>query len=547
MASYRPSDAISADPVEASDGPELPRLGPVGFLRFVWRQITSMRTALILLLLLALAAVPGSLVPQRSSDPNGVLQFEQRDPEGFKILDALGVFSTFSSPWFSAIYLLLFISLIGCILPRTRHHLQALVARPPKTPARLSRLVGFREEAAATDAESAVEAGRVVLRRLGYRVERYGDSLSAERGYLRESGNLVFHASLVGVLAAVAVGGGFGYTGQRLLVEGEPFTNVAADYDSLNLGTWFDADRDLEPFSMRLDDFDAQYTFDEKSGRWNPLGFQASMSTRVPGGAWEPATLEVNAPLELGGSQVYLLGNGYAPIITIRNAEGVEVFHQAVPFLANDANLTSGGVIKVPDGLERQVGMQGFFYPDPTRLDSGALASFSPFVSDNALLTLLVFAGDLGLDDGTGGNVYFLNTEGMESLAGTDEALSLQPGDTVDLPDGLGTIEFEGLARYVGLDIHRDPAQEWVLGFVLAAVAGLLTSLFIARRRVWIKVLPAADGGVRLEYAGLARGDDPALEDAVADVARRHREQISRSAGIAGGTADDGEPRVEES
>ncbi|MGK2870479.1 MAG: cytochrome c biogenesis protein ResB, partial [Mycobacterium sp.] len=115
-----------------------PRLGPAGFARFVWRQLTSMRTALVLLLLLALAAVPGSLVPQRSSDPNGVFQYQAENPELFDVLNGLGLFSTFSTPWFSAIYLLLFVSLIGCIIPRTRHHLEALLARPPKTPARLS-------------------------------------------------------------------------------------------------------------------------------------------------------------------------------------------------------------------------------------------------------------------------------------------------------------------------------------------------------------------------------------------------------------------------
>src|SRR4249920_3051673 len=120
----RPSDAIDYEPAESRPA-ENPRLGPIGFARFLWRQLTSMRTALFLLLLLALAAVPGSLVPQRTSDPNGVLQFEQNDPETFKVLDSLGLFSTFASPWFSAIYLLLFISLVGCIIPRTKHHFDA--------------------------------------------------------------------------------------------------------------------------------------------------------------------------------------------------------------------------------------------------------------------------------------------------------------------------------------------------------------------------------------------------------------------------------------
>jgi cytochrome c biogenesis protein len=518
MASFRPSDHIDSEPRPA----ELPKLGAVGFARFLWRQLTSMRTALVLLLLLALAAVPGSLVPQRSSDPNGVLQYQARDPEGFAILDALGLFSTFSSPWFAAIYLLLFVSLIGCIIPRSKHHFDALRARPPKTPARLSRLVGFTSISTTVDAETAVAEARRVLKSQGYRVERYGDSISAERGYLRETGNLVFHTALVGVLAGVAIGGGFGYNGQRLLVEGQPFANVLADYDSFYPGPWIDADSALEPFGLRLEAFDSSYEFNQNSGVWNPVDFDATMGVREQGGEWRTETLKVNSPLEVGGTQVYLLANGYAPIVTVRDPDGEVVFSGPVPFLATDGNLTSGGVIKVPDGLSDQVGMRGFFYPDAVALDSGALTSFSPNITENAVLTLLVYRGDLGLADGSGANVYSLDTENMEELAGREDALALQIGDTLDLPDGMGTISLDGVADYVGLDIHHDPAQAWVLGFALAAVGGLLTGLFIPRRRMWIKVVP----GGQIEYAGLARGDDPGLAAAVADVARAHTDAL---------------------
>src|SRR5690606_26606223 len=173
-------------------------------------------------------------------------------------------------------------------------------------------------------------------------------------------------------------------------------------------------------------------------------------------------------------------------------------------------------------GLSAQLGMDGFFYPDAiARQGSDLIESFSPYITDNALLTLRVYRGDLGLLDGSGANVYTLDSSGMEELAGNDDPLVLGIGDTVDLPDGMGTIELEAVTNYVGLDLHHDPAQAWVLGFALAAVAGLLTSLFIPRRRMWIKAVPG-DGGTRLEYAGLARGEDSALPAAVAELARTH-------------------------
>lgn len=520
----RPDDYIGSDAAEPTgDGVVQPRLGPLGYLRYFWRQLTSMRTALLLLLLLALAAIPGSLVPQTTSDPNGVIQFEQRDPETFRVLDALGLFSTFSTPWFSAIYLLLFISLVGCIVPRTKHHLDALRARPPKTPARLHRLVGFTTAPSKADARAAIDQAASLLRRQGYRIERYGDSVSAERGYLRETGNLVFHAALVGMLITVGIGGGFGYTGQRVIVQDEPFTNVLSGYDAINKGRFF-SESALEPYSLRLDEFEAHYELDVNSGQWHPTDFEAQVSTRESDGDWTPGTIRVNSPLTIGGTDVYLLGNGYAPVITVRDPDGTAVFSGTVPFLPLDANLRSRGVVKVPDGLDQQLGLQGFFYPDPIALDDGTYASFSPTEHGESLVTMFVYAGDLGLDEGVGVNAYSLDIDDLTQLAGGDAAepaLELTEGETVDLPDGLGTIEFEGLRRFISVDIHHDPTPGWALLFAVLILGGLLISLFVPRRRMWVK---AVDG--RLEYAGLARGEDPTLEAAVADLARRHREVL---------------------
>ena len=50
-------------------------MGIVGWIRWGWRQLTSMRVALILLFLLALASIPGSLFPQRGINPTKVQQY----------------------------------------------------------------------------------------------------------------------------------------------------------------------------------------------------------------------------------------------------------------------------------------------------------------------------------------------------------------------------------------------------------------------------------------------------------------------------------------
>lgn len=480
-----------------------------------------MRTALVLLLLLAVAAIPGSLVPQRSADPNGVVQYERNNPELFAVLDTLQVFDTYSSVWFSAIYLLLFISLIGCVIPRTKHHWLALRAAPPATPARLNRLVGHTERQAAADVAAALEAGDRVLRRQGYRIARYGDSISAERGYLRETGNLVFHFALLGVLLTVGVAGGFGYNGQRVIVQDQSFTNQLTSYDSFNPGRFFDETR-LDAFSIRLDEFVPVYDLDTTTGFPIALDYTASV-TVVENGVERTEDIKVNEPIDIGGTTTYLLGNGFAPWITVYDAEGTAVFSQPVPFLPQDSNLTSLGVVKVPDGLDEQLGMIGFFYPSAVPLESGALTSIFP-QPDQPVLTLNAFVGDLKLNEGVPRSVYSLKTEELTQITGGDtgvESLVLGLGDTVELPDGLGSVEFTSLPRFVSLEVHHDPTQAGVLISVVLAFLGLLTSLFVPRRRLWITAETTGDG-VRLQYAGLARGDDPGLERAVGELADAH-------------------------
>lgn len=545
MDSSRPSSGSQSDPARPADHydqapPEKvtqPRLDFVGYLRFFWRQLTSMRTALLLLLLLAIAAIPGSLVPQVSSDPNGVIQFKQDNPELAAVLDSLQVFTTYTSVWFSAIYLLLFVSLVGCVIPRTKHHFEALRARPPRTPARLSRLEGFttRERTgvdAATAVSTAVSTAQTLLRKQGYRTELYSsagegsapDSVSGERGYLRETGNLVFHTALIGVLVSVGIGGGFGFAGQRVIVEGQAFVNTLASYDSFNPGRFF-TESSLEPFTIVLDSFDVSYEEQNRNALGQPIDFTANVTTTLRGGSPTPATIKVNEPLTISGTQAYLLGNGYAPRIIVRDAAGEIAFEQAVACLPIDANLSSICIVKVPDGLDSQVGMIGLLYPSAVTLDTGALASNYPDLI-NPLLSLEVYVGDLGLDAGVATNAYALNTAELEQVAGRtadSPTIVLAPGETAELPNGLGTVELESIPRFVSLDIHRDPSQGWVLLFSVLVVAGLLTSLFIPRRRMWVKAV-VGEQGVTLEYAALARGDDPTLEAAVAALADRHTE-----------------------
>ena len=472
--------------------------------RWFWRQLTSMRTALFLLLLLAVAAVPGSLYPQRSADPNGVRFYYDEQPEFAAFLDALQLFDVYTSVWFSAIYILLFVSLVGCVLPRTKIHWHALRAKPVKTPATLTRMPEHRV-VEGIDLEQAAQ----VLKNNKFRFERQGNSLSAEKGYLKETGNLVFHYSLIGVLLGVGLGGGFAFSGQRVIVEGDSFVNALSSYDSFTPGPLF-YEGELEPFTLQLEKFTVVYDLQNRANIGQPIDFIADVEL-TDGAGSRTEQIRVNYPLAVPGATVYLTGNGFAPVVTVFDGEGNVAYSGPVVFLPQDGNMTSLGVIKVPDALPKQIGIISFFYPTAEKLESGAYASIYPDPID-PLLTMNVYTGDLGLDGGVPRNVYALDTSKMDLVAGRNgpaPALELRVGETAELPGGIGSVRFDGLLRFASVDIAHNPGGVWVLLFSLLALVSVTISLMVPRRRVWFRDL----GDGKIEVAALARGDDPGLSE----------------------------------
>ena len=522
-----PDRGLDSRPNQASDI-QVSSLSAVEMLRWVWRQLTSMRTALQLLLLLAVASVPGSLFPQRPANPAVVTQYLQDNPDTGPWLDRLQMFDVFSSVWFSAIYILLFTSLVGCVLPRTKAHLKALRSAPPRTPRRFTRLPehgtitlsGGSADTSAPDPGTAIRDAAMILRKLRYRVDiRDADtntpSVGAERGFLKEAGNLLFHTALIGVLVSVAVGGMFGYRGQKLIVEGEGFTNALIGYDSFSPGTNFNPDT-LTPFALTLNDFDVRFNRDEQATYGQPLDFTARMSVQEsPDQPAEDQVLKVNAPIGIGGTNVYLVGNGYAPILEIRDGEGNVAFSGPVPAQPTDTAYTSTIVIKAPDANPEQLGFVGFFLPTAVVNDEGVAFGSDPDPF-NPRLNLNSYYGDLGLDGGTPRSVYQLDTTTLTQLNGRDldaGGIVLEPGQTYDLPDDRGSITFTGLKRFIALDITYDPGKIAALIFSTLALTGLILSLVTARRRAWVRASTTPDGGTRLDYGLLARGEDLGLRN----------------------------------
>ena len=471
---------------------DIPELGTAGLLRFIWRQLTSMRTALILLMLMALAAIPGSLIPQRSQNPIAVRQYFIDSPELARWIDRLSGFTVYSSPWFSAIYILLFISLIGCVPPRTLEHFKSMRAKPPATPRNLSRMEHFQEF---PGSGSELELATKWFKKNRFRVRVEGQSVSAEKGYLRETGNLLFHLSLILILLGVSIGSLFGMRGEAIVNKGERFISVPTSYDTLSFGKLSD-DESLQPFVIEVIDFVAKYDLLTNA----PQDYTATVRVTNAGEKTSTIkTLKVNSPLTFGNTRVYLQANGYSPIVTVRDSTGMVALQGPVPFLPQDGNLRSIGSIKVPDA-DPQVGFVASFLPTYARDGANGGISVFPEALDPKLL-FSIWKGDLGLDSGIPQSVYRIDTSKMERIA----LDSLKPGETFSYPEG--SITFEAFTPWINLAIVDDPGKSYALYGAIAAILGLLASLFGRRRRIWIRITTT---GV-VEVAGLAKNGAPGL------------------------------------
>jgi len=478
-------------------------LGPVGWLRWGWRQLTSMRTALILLFLLAIASVPGSVLPQQGIDPAAVSQYYQSHPSLAPVLNRLSLFDVFSAPWFAAIYLLLFASLAGCVLPRTVRLVGSARQQPPRAPANLARLPASASYVTATAPAKALQQAEALLTARRFRISQGDGWVSAEKGYLREVGNLLFHIALLALLFSVGLGGIFGYKANRLLIEGQGFANTPTALDVFRPGRLV-SPGNLAPFEINLHSFAANYV---SSGPEidQPLSYDASLTySDKPGGTVRHYQLQVNHPLVVDGVSVYLIGHGYAPIFKVTDGTGRVRWNGPVPFIPVDqTTLTSEGVVKVPDAKPGELGFAGVFLP--SAIDAGGrLASAFP-AALNPRVSLVGFTGNLGMNSGQAQSVYQLNTTGLRQLP--MQAQPLAAGQSMKLPDGLGTVTYLGYQQWVSLAITYDPGQLPALLSGIAALAGLILSFLIRRRRVFVRAATAADGSTEVWLGGLARSD----------------------------------------
>jgi cytochrome c biogenesis protein len=226
------------------------------------------------------------------------------------------------------------------------------------------------------------------------------------------------------------------------------------------------------------------------------------------------------------GAKLYLLGHGYAPKVLVVDREGNEL-PQTVACLPQGVTFLSTCTIKVPDAAGEQLAFEGVFTPttvqDP---ETGRVTSVYP-APENPALTVLGYRGDLVIDSGEPTSVYNLaDRSRLEPIGDGETPIKLNPGETWELPGG-GSLTFVETTEWASFQVTQDPGKLVALVAGTGMVLGLCLSLFVRRRRLWVRAVPAGGDGTGartvVEMAGLARSGAESFREEFAELTGRLR------------------------
>ena len=473
----------------------------------VWRSLRSMRTALILLLILAAAAVIGSLLPQLPNSPERVARYLDDHALWGSFFSNAGFFDVYGSWWFVLITTLLFVSLAACLFPRTRALLRTIRQRPVQA----RELDGFPHHVelhVAAAPERAIADVERLLRRRRFRVAREGTAVAGEKGSLREVGSLLFHWAFFLLLVGVILGKGTGFTGRAVVTEGDTFVDARLNYaGQLRTGRYFPGG--FTGVGMELLDFDDSY---RRNGQ--PIDFVSRVRFLDQGG--RPVGTEeirVNHPASIEGLRIFQEGFGWAPVVEATLSgerlwtSPIQMTRDVPPPGVPDTAMPWRGAIKLttpePDvmvTLELWPDFRAFANLQLTGTPTPMLVSFDP------LIRYSVYTGTI--EDTSLANT---ETSGMRLVTRGD--LRAAGRSSADVP-GVGELDlsFPALRQYSVLLVSRDVGIPVVLVAAILVLVGLLPALYVSRRKVWVRAEPD-DGGARLEIGGFALQRKDAFRD----------------------------------
>lgn len=420
------------------------------------RLLTSVRTGIILLILVGFAAAAGTLVLQRPITDGDQIARAYR-PETLAWLDRLGLTDVFHSWWFLALMTLLCVNIVLASLERLPEAWR-YIARPYRRPERhFMAALPLQEEIPIADAGAGLAAAERAFAAAGLKAQRVGAapgaSLYAERHRAARLAAYVVHASLLLILAGGIVDGLWGYRGFVALTQ-----NESAQRIELRNGT----SKDL-PFTLRCDAAGQQNYADGSPRRW-----WSQLAVLENGREVLRKEIEVNEPLVYRGLRFYQASYGQSGTV-------------------GAVQLTVEGKAKPGNARELSLALN-----ESKPLDPETIVTFARFVPDFVVVGREVQSRS---DQPNNPAIQLL----VRDKKGESKVWLFPRFPDFSHPDSAAYIfRYRDMQAgyYTGLQVSYEPGQ-WAVwaGCILMAV-GLVMAFYFVHVRAW--AVPVEDGRGRL-------------------------------------------------
>lgn len=436
-------------------------------MKSIWKFFASIRFTVILLLVIAVASIAGTIIPQNESVQVYLAKF---GVTGYRILSTLDVFDMYSSWWFQALLLLLVINIVVCSLDRLPVTWRAVFSsRASRNPTMFRNL--RRKETVETTLSLDVlkeECTKLVSGSDGVQQTPEGFYVIGEKGRWTRFGVYAVHLSIILLLVGALIGSMFGFDGYVKIVEGESISEVG-----LNDST----DPQKLDFQIRCDDFNISYY---PTG--SPKEYRSTLTIIEEGQPDIQKDILVNAPLRYRGINVFQSSYGRAPMLSFTSSETGREFTQTV--------------------------MEKIYVDLPENLGFFLLEEYRHSMNYRGQDVGPVFIGRLIHPSGERETILLpVQHPTFDEMRKGSVIISVS--DHVD-------------RYYTGLQVTRDPGV-WVvyLGFVLMIV-GCYVTFFTSHQRLFVEAV-RMEGGCRVMVAGFANKNKYGMQQEVKRIADRLR------------------------
>lgn len=442
--------------------------------RTIWQTLSSIKTGVILLIIVVIVSAAGTLILQRPvTDPDEMQS--AYSPQMLRLLDALGLTDAFHAWWFVLLLALVSLSIVAASIQRFPNAWR-FYARPYKSPDEtFEKALATQKRIAVANEKEALAAAERAFRHLGLKPERVAKSdrvsLFAERHRISVMAVYIVHASLLLIFVGGIVDALYGWRGFVALTRGQESSQVEMH----------DGSGRALPFAIRCDGAGQENYADGSPKKW-----WSKLAVLDGGHEVLRKEIVVNDPLVYRGIRFYQASYG--------NTGKVDKL-----ILAASPSTGRG------DAREIALGENG-----PVQLDSDTSVRLAEFIPDYVVRDGQVYTRSTEVEN----PAAHLIVESKSTGKAVNVWLPPIPGfeQNADSPYRFEAKDLR-MGYFTGLEVSHEPGQWAVWAGVILMGFGLAVVFYVVHMRFWAVPVVDARGRLALWVGGAANKNKEAFEE----------------------------------